>query len=208
MLGMMMLTFMLFFAFVVNTGMLVNAKINLQNAADLAAYSGAAVQARQLTTAAYLNYEMRRQYKKFLFRYYVEGTFMYTSFPNTPGMATKSARSWATNPTSPVDFGVPVVCLNLFADAGEGNYCQTTVLPQIKIPPQNSLDAINNALAQQLQALEQIRKNSCQTIADTNVQLLLLWLFNTNPQGFDPSAVNPGSDPNFQQQIITAYNRM
>src|SRR3954451_23557039 len=79
--GMMMLTFVLFFAFVVNTGMLVNAKINLQNAADLAAYAGAAVQARQLNTAAYLNYEMRRNYKKFLFRYYVVGSFMYTTFP-------------------------------------------------------------------------------------------------------------------------------
>ena len=37
--GMMMMTFILFFCFVVNTGMLVNAKINLQNAADLAAYA-------------------------------------------------------------------------------------------------------------------------------------------------------------------------
>ena len=42
----MTLTFVLFLAFVVNTGMLVNAKINLQNAADLAAYAGAATQAR------------------------------------------------------------------------------------------------------------------------------------------------------------------
>ncbi len=39
----MLLTFFLFIAFVLNTGMLVNAKINLQNAADLAAYAGAAV---------------------------------------------------------------------------------------------------------------------------------------------------------------------
>src|SRR5262245_57488355 len=46
MIGMMILTFVLFFAFVINTGMLVNAKINLQNAADLAAYAGASVQAR------------------------------------------------------------------------------------------------------------------------------------------------------------------
>src|SRR3954447_2975848 len=68
MIGVMMMTFILFFAFVVNTGMLVNAKINLQNAADLAAYAGAAVQARQLTQISYLNYEMRRQWKKFLFR--------------------------------------------------------------------------------------------------------------------------------------------
>src|SRR6478736_3912972 len=85
MIGMMMLTFMLFFAFVVNTGVLVNAKINLQNAADMAAYAGAAVQARQLTQISYLNYEMRRQYKKFLFRYYVMGNMAMDDFPRGPG---------------------------------------------------------------------------------------------------------------------------
>ena len=37
------------FAFVVNLGMLVSAKIALQNAADLAAIAGAATQARQMT---------------------------------------------------------------------------------------------------------------------------------------------------------------
>src|SRR5271170_1985653 len=85
MIGMIVLTFMLFFAFVVNTGMLVNAKINLQNAADLAAYAGAATQARQLTTISYLNYEMRRQYKKFLFRYYVMGNMAEKTQPQAAG---------------------------------------------------------------------------------------------------------------------------
>jgi uncharacterized membrane protein len=48
MLAMMTVTFGFFFVFVVSTGVLVSAKINLQNAADMAAYAGAAVQARQL----------------------------------------------------------------------------------------------------------------------------------------------------------------
>src|SRR3954466_15164229 len=91
MIGMILLTFILFFAFVVNTGMLVNAKINLQNAADLAAYAGAAVQARQLNQISYLNYEMRRQYKKFLFRYYVMGNMAQKPFPrNLSGGSGKS----------------------------------------------------------------------------------------------------------------------
>src|SRR5271154_5157436 len=67
-------------AFVVNIGMLVNAKISLQNAADLAAYAGAATQARQMTQISYLNYEMRRAYKKFLYRYYVMGNVSQDSF--------------------------------------------------------------------------------------------------------------------------------
>src|SRR3954465_7784174 len=85
MVGAMMTTFLLMFAFVVNTGMLVNAKINLQNAADLAAYAGAAVQARQLNQISYLNYEMRRQYKKLIFRYTVLGNMSQKTFPRPGG---------------------------------------------------------------------------------------------------------------------------
>src|ERR1700757_92816 len=85
MIAIMISTFVLLLAFVINTGMLVNAKINLQNAADLAAYAGAAVQARQLNEISYLNYEMRRQYKKFLFRYYVMGNMSQDTFPRTDG---------------------------------------------------------------------------------------------------------------------------
>ena len=49
---------------------------------DMAAYAGAAVQARQLNQISYLNYEMRRAYKKFLFRYYVLGNVAQDSFLN------------------------------------------------------------------------------------------------------------------------------
>ena len=55
------------FTFVVNMGMLVNAKISLQNAADLAAYAGAATQARQMTAISHINYQMRQAYKKFIY---------------------------------------------------------------------------------------------------------------------------------------------
>jgi hypothetical protein len=84
MIAVMMSTFILFFAFVINTGMLIHAKINIQNAADMAAYAGASVQARQLTQISYLNYEMRRQWKKFLFRIYVLGNLYQDSFPKGP----------------------------------------------------------------------------------------------------------------------------
>src|SRR5947209_6223921 len=99
MIGIMLLTFMLFFFFVVNIGMLVNAKINLQNAADLAAYAGAATQARQLNQISFLNYEMRRAYKKFLFRYYVIGNMAQETHPRNAGPVNK-ARVWA--PSLPI----------------------------------------------------------------------------------------------------------
>jgi hypothetical protein len=60
-------------AFIVNVGLFVKAKINLQNAVDAAAFSGAATQARQLTNIAYLNWEMRNTYKEWMFKYYMLG---------------------------------------------------------------------------------------------------------------------------------------
>jgi hypothetical protein len=86
-------TFFLFFAFVVNTGMLVHAKINLQNAADLAAYAGAATQARQLEKIGMLNYDLRRQYKKFLYRYYVIGNLSRPQYGSGGG----GANAWGSN---------------------------------------------------------------------------------------------------------------
>ncbi len=60
-------------AFIINVGLFVKAKINLQNAVDAAAFSGAATQSRQLTNIAYLNWEMRNTYKEWMFKYYVLG---------------------------------------------------------------------------------------------------------------------------------------
>ncbi len=174
MIAIMMTTFLLFFAFVVNTGMLVNAKINLQSAADLAAYAGAAVQARQLTSISYLNYEMRRQYKKFLFRYYVVG-----------GMNQKSAtsssdelRQWSPDNDPKHDYRVPAVCI-IFND--KDNFCQIATLEAIKIPPQTLLDRINETLRDQLSKLEDFRRENCKSIGDSNRIILGQWLWNTDP---------------------------
>jgi len=60
-------------AFIINVGLFVKAKINLQNAVDAAAFSGAATQARQLTNIANLNWEMRNTFKEWMFKYYILG---------------------------------------------------------------------------------------------------------------------------------------
>lgn len=62
------------FAMVVNIGMLVHDKINLQNAVDLGAYYGAQRQAEILNEIAHLNYQIRQDYKLFAWRYHVLGT--------------------------------------------------------------------------------------------------------------------------------------
>ena len=60
-------------AFIINVGLFVKAKINLQNAVDAAAFAGAATQARQLTNISYVNWEMRNTYKEWMFKYYILG---------------------------------------------------------------------------------------------------------------------------------------
>jgi len=165
--AMMMTTFILFFLFVVNIGMLVNAKINIQNAADMAAFSGAAVQARLLNNISFLNYEMRRQLKKYLFRYYVLGNMAQESNPAHGG----EQRQWLNNLSGGPgdnDMGAPTVCF-MFRD----NYCRVTSLAPIPVGQviPNPLNQMSIVLRQQLEALETIRLDSCRTIALGNGQV-------------------------------------
>ncbi len=185
--GSMLLTFFLFLAFVINTGMIVNAKINLQNAADLAAYAGAAVQARQLNDIGYLNYEMRRVFKKFLFRYYVVGNSTQPTFPKGNGGPTSGAARFGVTEFVPggsnsiKDLGVPSTCVTFLPN---DNFCAIRNLPPIPRPAGgaiNSLDAIMGALDQQLTTLEGIRKEGCVGIGQMNQMLMLYWLWNTDP---------------------------
>ncbi|MBX2988234.1 MAG: hypothetical protein KF802_10080 [Bdellovibrionaceae bacterium] len=64
----------LFFAMVVNVGLLVHHKINLQNSVDLAAYYGAMKQSEVMNAIAHTNYQIRQSYKLMTWRYRVLGT--------------------------------------------------------------------------------------------------------------------------------------
>lgn len=197
--GSMLLTFFLFLAFVLNTGMLVNAKINLQNAADLAAYAGAAVQARQLNDIGYLNYEMRRTFKKFLYRYYVLGNATLPSFPRAGG--TGAARFFVNqyngaSTSGQINLGVPSTCVTFLPN---DNYCNRADLPSVPSVGGglNNLDAIMGALANQLDNLEDIRKAGCVGIGRMNQMLMFYWLWNTDPslEAVAASLQNAGAKP-------------
>lgn len=172
-----MMTFIFFFAFVINTGMLVNAKINLQNAADLAAYAGASVQARQLTQISFLNYEMRRQWKKLLFRLYVVGNMAQDMFPHQPGQT--GPMKYQPNASPPiVDYQVPTTCI-IFNN--QDDPCHLTELPKIAAPPHQYLDAITETLIAQIESIESIRKDNCKKMSNINLILNMFWLFNADP---------------------------
>ncbi len=183
-------TFFLFFAFVVNTGMVVHAKINLQNAADMAAYSGAATQARQLNRIGILNYELRRQFKKFLFRYYVLGTRAALK-PQANG-----AVRWGPN----MNQEVPSVCVTFKPN---DNYCQLNNLPSIPTYQASILDSIGQALQSVLEKIEQLRQANCATIGNTNLMLLYLWLYKTEA-GMSALMPQAGANPTPEDAKILA----
>jgi hypothetical protein len=63
-----------FFAMVINVGLLVHHKINLQNSVDLAAYYGATKQAENLNAIAHMNYQIRQSWKLLAWRYRMLGS--------------------------------------------------------------------------------------------------------------------------------------
>lgn len=64
----------LFFAMIVNVGLVVHHKINLQSSVDMAAYYGAMKQAELLNSIAHMNYQMRQSWKLLAWRYRVLGS--------------------------------------------------------------------------------------------------------------------------------------
>jgi hypothetical protein len=64
----------LFFAMIINVGLLVHHKINLQNSVDLAAYYGAMRQGETLNAIGHINYQIRQSWKLLSWRYRQLGT--------------------------------------------------------------------------------------------------------------------------------------
>lgn len=64
-----------FFAMLVNVGLVVHHKINLQQSTDLAAYYGAMKQAEIMNVMAHVNYQIRQAWKLMAWRYRILGTF-------------------------------------------------------------------------------------------------------------------------------------
>jgi hypothetical protein len=197
--AMMLSTVILLFFFVINVGVLVHAKINLQNAADMAAYAGAASQARQLTHISYLNYEMRRQFKKFLFRYYVFGTR--ATKPHQTRSPDSGPVEW-NFPTPSPDMGVPAVCLSVNPNE---NWCQIAAQPQIAIPPSAGSDMLQNTLIQNLEKLEKQRAESCLVLNTINLYVLTHWAFNPSATSHMPA--NAGATGRLSE-VIDVMNKV
>lgn len=127
-----------FFAMVINVGLLVHDKINLQNAVDLAAYYGAERQAETLNEIAHINYQIRQDYKLLAWRYRVIGTLGRQGTTNPPSEATlpparkSNPGALSDKPWVNPDYGdeTPSVCVSnemwkemVENSSQEENYC-------------------------------------------------------------------------------------
>ncbi len=138
-LGIALLVTISFLAFIVNVGLFVKAKINLQNATDAAAWAGAAVQARQLSNIAYVNYQFRQIYKEWMFKYYILGNLgglrgnPTLSRQGNSGITNFRSMRTSLSPDEEVDkYNVPSICINLISGTlaeDNVNICSATSIP-------------------------------------------------------------------------------
>ena len=171
-------------AFIINIGIFVKAKINLQNAVDAAAYSGAAVQARQLSNIAYMNWEMRNIYKEWVFKYYVLGQLGLrgTKTPSTsgsmdfrlPSLARLSSRFNTDNDRREDPWNIPSVCID-FAQAGR--VCNSYSQPGLPRFDLEGLPGTDETITAFLDALAEQKAGDCATRSNLNFSVATQWTY-------------------------------
>lgn len=161
------------FAFVVDFGHLVQSKINLQIAADSAAYAGAAWQARTLNKIAMVNYHLRQDLKELAMRVNVTHLRHNRNFPR----GQQFFQGGDSAPT--VD---PFICqqahgytaISGLQYASNTNLCRnadpsTGGLPPIVVPPViAAFDPFAVAVTQQISRIQQAAEQECAAAADDN----------------------------------------
>lgn len=176
-------------AFVVNVGLFVKAKINLQNAVDAAAWSGAAVQARQLTNIGYLNWELHNTYKEWMFKYYVLGqaSLNHThqndgNFPgfNNPNMNYR-ARVFNGNTSDWDPYNVPTVCIH---PAGNNvNICEIYDVPGVPRFAPMGIPGMDDEQTAFVDAITSQKGKDCARRSETNFSTTLQWVYGVKNSG-------------------------
>jgi len=200
-------TFMfVLFAFVVDFGHLIQNKINLQIAADAAAYSGAAWQARLLNQMAAVNYHMRQDYKEMVMRLQVSHTRHNRNFPR--------GQQALSQPLSAQAQHKPFVCQQAHGFetvrgrryANNTNLCRNADpdvggLPPIVVPPViASFDPFSIAIANQIKEIQRQADIECNQGKDDNERLVrhIIQVFGAQ------SPQNPGIRATFHSRQIEA----
>tara|TARA_R110000868_G_scaffold242909_5_gene498573 strand:- start:5518 stop:8202 length:2685 start_codon:yes stop_codon:yes gene_type:complete len=168
-------------AFIINIGLFVKAKINLQNATDAAAWSGAAVQARQLSQIAYLNYEIRNVYKEWMFKYYVLGNLGHSRRMGTPPFGLGDYRlrpagglSTATNFDR---YNIPSICVH--AGTGTNDICLSSFIPGLPRFETIDLPNITSESQQFIDKISSKKADDCSYRSSINFATALIWTYGT-----------------------------
>ncbi len=172
-------------AFIINVGLFVKAKINLQNAVDAAAFSGAATQARQLTNIAYVNWEMRNTYKEWMFKYYVLGQVSLTRGTNalSDGRLSSNDRTSFLLETPSVagnagfdKFNIPSICVHLNSS---NDICPLYSLPGIPRFPALGVAGISDVHEALVNKLVDEKGANCSQRTQMNFLTALSWAYSS-----------------------------
>jgi hypothetical protein len=181
------MVFITFIAFIINIGLFVKAKINLQNSVDAAAWAGAAVQARQMTNIAYMNWEMRNIYKEWMFKYYILGNLSINDVKN--GVAGNSTNFRMEPSTAGQDsYNFPSVCIH-FGGANIPNICRTFVIPGVPRMKASGLVGIDETTNAFIDTIVAEKGKNCSTRSDLNFLVTNLWAYNVPSDGTTTNAM-------------------
>lgn len=174
-------TFMfVLFAFVVDFGHLIQNKMNLQIAADAAAYAGAAWQARALNQMGAENYHMRQDYKELVMRAQITHARHNKNFPRSQDDLRGPIERL------PQGFNAPSVCLQAhgFETVRGRRYDKMTNLcfnadptggglPPIVVPPVlATFDPLSVAIAAQIKEIRRQADIECEQGRDDNERMV------------------------------------
>ena len=183
-------------AFVINIGLFVKAKINLQNATDAAAFSGAAVQSRQLTKIAYLNWEMRNIFKEWMYKYYVVGNLNIQDVQDPSGSGAMNFRLEkdinVLDPARSKDdsYNIPSVCIHIATS--QTNICKRYAVPGLPEFGSSNLVGAEEASRVFMDTLISTKVNDCIDRSRLNMLVANTWAYNVLGQSFDDSLSGRG----------------
>ena len=202
-----LVVFISIIAFVINVGLFVKAKINLQNATDASAWAGAAVQSRQLSKIAYLNWEMRNIYKEWMYKYYVVGSL------NTPGVEDPNAKtaceggkectnfrlapdvdalleSGDPNRFTYDDYNFPAVCIHIANS--KTNICKRFAIPGLPEFGAYNITGTEEASRSFIDGLIGSKVNDCVERSRLNMLVATTWAYNVLSTTMDETLTGQG----------------
>ena len=186
-------------AFVINIGLFVKAKINLQNATDAAAFAGASVQSRQLSKIAYLNWEMRNVYKEWLYKYYVVGNLNIEDVKNPNTSSSKVMKYKLLPQINPLDgnkvvqqdlFNIPAICIHL--NGSKTNICRQYSIFGLPEFQSSNVSGAEEASRAFMDALISTKINDCIDRSQLNMMVANTWTYNVLGNSMDDSLVSQG----------------